>query len=185
MSRRRKLAILFSLLLAVILLILWWLFRAQGPGPAAQPVVTPSAQEPIAPGSPESQTPEVAARVQSSGAQTVAKVFVERYGSFSNEAQFANIRDVIALATPSYAATLQAQADAGVPSAEYYGVTTRVISLTTEAMDDVAGTARFTVNAQRTEAKGSAQNVTTKYQEIEVSLEKVGTDWKISGAAWK
>lgn len=182
MSRRRKLFILGALLLAVLLLVLWWLMRATGASPTAQPVVVPGGQL-IQPGSPASQTPQVEERVLSSGAETVAKVFVERYGSFSTEAAFGNLRDVAALATPAYAAQLEAQADAGVPGSEFYGVTTRVIALTTQELGETS--AAFSVSTQRQEAKGSAQNVSVKYQAIRVTLEKVGETWLISGAAWE
>lgn len=182
MTRRRKILILSALLLAVILLLLWWLMRGTPDRPTAQPVVTPVPKV-IEPGSPQAQAPQVAERVQASGAETVAKVFAERYGSFSTEAEFGNLRDAAALATPEFAARLLAQADSGTAGGEYYGVTTRVIALTAEEMGET--TARFSVSTQRQEAKGSPQGATVRYQAMTVELEKAGEAWLVSDAAWE
>ena len=181
MSRRSKLLILGGILLAVILLLLWWFLRQAPAAPVAQPVVVKSPEAPV----PATPTPTEAARIQQSGAETVAMTFAARYGSFSTEAAFQNLRDVIPLATPVFAAQLEAQADAGTPSTDYYGVKTNAIALTTDHMDDAAGTARFTVHTQRQEAIGSTQKLSVKYQDLELTMEKVAGAWKVSGATWK
>ncbi|TAK03995.1 hypothetical protein EPO34_02450 [Patescibacteria group bacterium] len=188
MSRRRKLLILIALLVAILLLILWWLLRSAPAVPPAQPVVVPSPEVPAA--APAALSPTQEARVTQSGAETVAKVFAERYGSFSSEAAFGNLRDVIPLATPAFGAQLEALADAGVPPTEYYGVTTRVVALTADLMDPStssgqATTMRFSVSTQRQEAKGSPQDLSVKYQDLEVTMEKVGGKWLVASATWK
>ncbi len=119
-------------------------------------------------------------------ASTVARIFVERFGSYSSETDFANVDDVKALATPSYQAELESlvngyrrQFD---DTAGYSGVSTRVISLKIVSESETAST--FKLTTQREEAVGTPGNTTLRYQDVEVSLVKTGDDWLINDLTW-
>ncbi len=184
-SRTKRITVVAGVLIAILLLILFFLRRDQEiveqPIPTIVPgqQLTPTAVVPIS--SPELE----AERVTTSNAQTVAKIFTERYGSFSNEANFGNIRDVLPLTTASYRAELEAYIASAPTPVGFYSVTTRLVSVKVNDMDDVAGTADFTLSTQRTEAKDAPQNIVVRYQDIDISLEKQGDTWLVSDASWK
>ena len=175
-------------IIAIILILLFW--------PSKQKSVTPTANQTNTLETTNSQpttepkpapTPVTPEEKQKATAQTVAKIFAERFGSYSSESQADNLEDLLPLATTGYTATLQAQikklreAD---PSADYYGVTTRVLS-TTLSGEVSDGTATFDVLTQREEATGSVDNLSITYQTLTVSLKLVGEDWLVNGAVWQ
>lgn len=120
-------------------------------------------------------------------AQTATTIFVERFASYSSQANLQNIEDVLGLVTDSYASELQAFIDetrANESSDGYYGVTTRVISTTEISFDEEVGLAQYTVTTQREESVGSPTNTSIYYQDMVVSLEKQGDNWYVSSAVW-
>jgi len=187
MSRRNKILLVVGLLTVILVLLLLWFLRG-GATANPQPVTTPP-QASVTPSAPavseEAQQAAVEQKVKNAGVETVAKLFVERYGSYSTEAQFQNVRDILPLATVTYAAQLQAQIDAATTPDEYYGVTTIVLSVTVDQMDEVAGTAHATVSAQRDEAKGSPQNSAIRYQKMDLTFAKEGGEWKVASSTWE
>lgn len=129
--------------------------------------------------------PEDVPEPQAVSAQTVSRVFVERFGSYSSESDFQNISDILDLSTPAFQTQLQgliADQRSRQPDG-YYGVSTFVISSKVIAESDTAMT--LLITTQRREAVGSPGNSTTRYQDIEVKLEKIAEDWLIAGYTWK
>lgn len=187
-SNRAKLIFSGVLVLIAIILILFW------PRSGQKPATTPTANqgneqvgsnsqpsEPVAPPEPLSVEEK-----QARSAETVAKIFVERFGSYSSESEAQNLEDVLPLTTLPYRATLEAQIaklQAAEPADEYYGVSTRFISSTTVAMNGDAAT--FDVVTQREEAVGSVSNTSVKYQTLRLELELVGEDWLVDSAIWE
>ncbi len=98
-TRKTRISMLVLILIVLVLLMYWvWiLLRPQASQPVEEPiVVTPSTEVLVDEGpSPQELIQQQAqvARQESSSVTTVAKVFVERYGSYSNEAQFQNLTD--------------------------------------------------------------------------------------------
>lgn len=185
-SNRAKLIIAGVLVLIAIILILLFLPR---PGQqTVPPVTTPTNEQPETPSVPEPTpvppvTPE--AREEAS-AETVAKIFVERYGSYSTESDFANLEDVLPLLTASYRATIEAQIETlrdAPPSESYYGVSTKVISTSFTSKEDT--TATIEVLTQREEAQGSVTNISVKYQTIVLNMKEEGGEWLVDKATWR
>ncbi|MEK7105321.1 MAG: hypothetical protein AAB865_01405 [Patescibacteria group bacterium] len=186
-SNRAKLLIAGILvIIAIILILFFWPRDNQTPTP------TPTANQqtntavtntaPTTP--PRIITPEEKAEAS---AATVAKIFVERFGSYSSESEAVNLEDLLPLATASYALDLQQQIDrlrAAGPSADYYGVSTRVISTTSVSLDEPAGRATFDVVTQREEARGSVGNTSVRYQTIQIQLKEIEEAWLVDGASW-
>ncbi len=182
MNRRAIEIIVASVvLLGLVLLVLFLLTRGDKP-PAPAPTPEPQVTSGMPEVNPEDVPPPAVV-----SAQTVARVFVERFGSYSSESDFANVEDVIALATPSFAIELEnvlaAERRASVTGGAYYGISTFVISSKVQSESETATT--LFITTQRRESVGSPGNTTTRYQDIEVSLEKVDENWLIADYTWK
>ncbi len=188
-SHRAKLIVLgLIVLIAVVLILLFLPRKAKQPtvvvntGTNEQAAVTNTAATP-------KPVPVVTAEQQEqASAETVAQVFTERYGSYSSESEAANLEDVLPLTTASYQSQLRSQIarlqSAPLPS-EYYGVTTKIISITVTGADTNAGVALFDLVTQREEAKGSPGNTSVRYQTISVVVKQEGDSWLVDSAAWK
>ncbi len=189
-SNRTKLIIAGILVLIAVILILIFLpgRRTPTPSPAAntnQQTNTQTPATPVIPRPTPTVTPEERAEAS---AETMAKVFAERYGSYSTESEAANLEDVIPLATPSFAAELQAQINrlqASAAATEYYGVSTRILNTTAESIDVLLGTATYTVLTQREEARGSVSNTSVSYQTLTLTMQKEGDNWLVDRAVWE
>ncbi|MDQ5952318.1 MAG: hypothetical protein QG626_445 [Patescibacteria group bacterium] len=182
MPSRKKIEVIVAVVVLVLLAILLYLATRQ---PAAEPQVSdlPQAQSTSLPPVDPKTVP--APGVVSAG--TVARTFIERFGSYSSETDFANVDDVMKLATPTYQSELdtlvngyrrQFDAEAG-----YTGVSTQVISMKTVTETDAATT--FLVTTQREEAVGTPGNTTLRYQDAEVNLIKSGDSWLVNDLTWK
>ncbi len=194
MTRRKRLlflALIALILLLVIIWILYVLFSKPEPEPV---VVEPIPEEIVLPieevvereptVTEQATAQEQATRTESADVISLSKTFVERYGSYSNEADFANLRDVLGLMTDDFAADTEAFIEDNSAPEQYYGVTTRVITVTVESQDDDAGTAQVLVNTQREEADNSPQNTSVRYQEIRLLYIKQSGEWKVDSASW-
>lgn len=114
-----------------------------------------------------------------------AKLFAERYGSYSNEANFQNIRDVIPLMSAKFGTATTADLATKKAPSGFFGITTRVITVKVVSQDEKKGTAVIDLSTQRVEENGSAQNTTTKYQDIELSFVKESGVWVVDSAKWQ
>ncbi len=116
--------------------------------------------------------------------ETIARVFVERFGSFSSESGYENIDDILVLATSSLQSQLEAIADEArsQDSGAYYGVSTTV--LTIEEVSASETSMSYVITTQREESIDSPANTSIRYQEIELTLVASGDTWLISSFAW-
>ncbi|MBD3311665.1 MAG: hypothetical protein GF349_04225 [Candidatus Magasanikbacteria bacterium] len=108
----------------------------------------------------------------------VSEIFVERFGTYSNQNDNQHIEDVLPLVTDQMANWLSMQ-DLD-QSKDYVGVTTKVIASSVEQIDEDSAT--VLVEAQRI-------TETTLGEEKEnlsgsVDLVKINDDWKIDGLYW-
>ena len=186
-KKRATIIILICLgILIIFLWILWFFFHPKTTTPTVKPSTTSTSQ--TAPASTVSQQAteqEKQLRTQAAGVIALAKLFTERYGSYSNEADFQNIRDVIPLMSKTFAATTTADlATKKIPTG-FYGITTRVITVKVLKNDDKAGMALVDVDTQRQEETGSAQNTSVKYQTIELAFVKESGVWLVDSATWR
>lgn len=176
---KRLLGALVILLLAILL---WWLWPKN---PSVTPVTeTPVVSEPEPEG--ESLVAPLVVRTEptpsQASAETVARSFAERFASFSAESRYQNVKDLYPLMTASFRAEQQAQVARSEASSDYYGVTSSVLSLTTEQFDGAS--ANVKVLLQRVEARGSVTNTTLQRETLSVSLVLEGGAWLVSGADW-
>ncbi|HLD18169.1 MAG TPA: hypothetical protein VJB99_03805 [Patescibacteria group bacterium] len=117
--------------------------------------------------------------------QALAKTFAERYGSYSNESAFANLTDVLPLMSQRFRAETEKMLATSIPSTAFYGVTTRVLAVSIETMDDSSGIAQTSIHTQREETTGTVQNVVTIYQILTLDFVKENSTWKVDRARWQ
>ena len=189
MTPKKRATIIILIIVAIVLLLLFILsllfFR---PKPVPQPVVEsePIVQQPA----PETISSEIlkqenSTRNEASELISFAKLFAERYGSYSNQANFENIRDVIPLMSASFSAETESFLLNKKAPDVFYGITTRVITVKVIHKDEKAGTATINLTTQREEEKESAQNTSVKYQDIELTFVKESDVWKVDSATWR
>jgi hypothetical protein len=118
--------------------------------------------------------PEVA------GPSQTAELFAERYGSFSNQSEYQNLRDLLPIMTERFRRESEAKlaaVPAGTPT-QYVGVTSVKLSSKVVATDDASGRARVSVLVQETKTTAS-EPPTTSYKTYIVRLQKEGDEWKV------
>jgi flagellar basal body-associated protein FliL len=192
MSRRTRI-VLIVLIVLILLLLLLWIFYAlfSRKDETTQTPISPVQEETpeIIPTRPTVSQNELEAeketRATSSDVVSLSKTFVTRYGSYSNEANFSNLTDVLPLMSAAFAAETQAFIDRSTPPSEYYSVSTQVITVNVKDKDEETGTSQVSVTTQREEAVGSPQNSFVRYQEILLNFVKEQDVWKVDSATWQ
>lgn len=183
-----------TLIGGVIVLLLavgaWYLIVVRGVGrtPPAPPVVAPPAVEepsplqPAPPGTsgqlPGTPDPERELKV-------LALTFAERYGSYSTDAAFANLKRLGSLITPAYASEIESTITKGVTPGigGFYSVTTKALSGSLRLVSE--SSAVVDVSAQRQEIFSRGGEVRLAYQTLVVTLERESGQWLVGGARWK
>lgn len=180
--KRRNLIILAAvILLAVILLLIFW--------PRGEEIKPDIQNETAAVETPTEEVSLVAPLVERSApsptqanAEAVARSFAERFASFSYESHFANIRDLYPLMTDSYQARQEAYIKSTPVSDEYYGISSKLISLDVSEM--TSSSAVMDAHLQRVESKGSAVNAVKKYETLRLNLAFENGTWLVDGTNW-
>ena len=188
-TKRLLIILLAFLFLLFVLFLLWWVWK-RVPEPSSISK-TPVEREDI-PREEKQNFQEIIPSYQSekeavteSSLQTLATSFVERFGSFSSESDFANIEDVYPLMSTSYQEEMEEVVAKSVAPADYYAITTRVLNIKIETLDEEAGTATVTVSTQREEAIADIQDVKVRYQTIVLTFVKENGIWKVDSALWQ
>lgn len=189
MTPRKRATLIVLIVIAFIALLIFLLsLLFRHPKPSAQPVAQPAATE-QSPATPtitsQIYKQEQETRNGSSDVIAFSKMFTERYGSYSNQANFQNIRDVIPLMSASFGSKTESDLKNKKAPDTFYGVTTRVITVKVVKSDEKAGTATVDLTTQQEEEIGSAQNTSVKYQDIELTFVKESGVWKVDSATWR
>lgn len=109
----------------------------------------------------------------------LARIFVERFGSYSNQNDNRHITDVLSLATERMQAYLESQA---LESARVYaGVTTKVVA--SRITEKSGNTAIVAVDVQRVIREDGTER--SEYASGTVTLKKVSGEWKVDGLFWE
>ncbi|MDO8582225.1 MAG: hypothetical protein Q7S16_05135 [bacterium] len=116
----------------------------------------------------------------------VSRSFAERFGSFSNQSNFENVQGLKPFMTPTmrtwadaFVRDATAKADSNAP---YYGITTRTLEAVAGSVQE--GSATVLVKTQRREVKGTA-SPRVFYQDLSLTLKKIGGEWRVEKATWK
>ncbi len=163
----------------------WFVYLAPAPvqptnpGTASQavnqPGPTPSTNQP-AQVQPEPVDPTLGWRV-------LAQNFAERYGSYSTDLPFQNLKTLSSLVTPAFQERLSAQVAGGSTGPGFYSVTTRALM----AENQAGGTEGMTVNVstQRSERFSRDGAPQVSYAVLQVELKQVSGTWLVDSAAWQ
>ena len=192
MERKTNIEIGLAILMILLFLgfLIWWKWPAaqiQVTTPTSSGITT-SKDKPTSStgsGTTTNATPATPV-VKKTSPVTVARTFVERLGSYSSEAEAANIEDILPMATSSFQKTLESLVREARTSSDgsYYGISTLVITAPkTVSSSDVQVVLSMTT--QREETIDTPGNTTVKYQSITVTLVKSGTTWLVDGYTWK
>jgi len=109
-----------------------------------------------------------------------ARAFIARWGTYSSDSNFANLKSLF----PEITASLQEQAQAemsGKSGEEFYSLVTRVISLSLVKLDEAE--AVFSAQVQQEETKTGVPAVS--YKTVRLVFLKQGSQWKVDEIEFK
>lgn len=118
--------------------------------------------------------------LQQSAAKTVADAFVERYGSYSNENEYENVKAVQELVTDSLWLSISKNIKNKQNTQQFYGISTRVLSISFDSWATTS--AKLTLGTLRKESKNG--NTTEFDQDVVVNMIKSNT-WLVEKVEFK
>lgn len=132
------------------------------------------------------ETPASATSTPRDTALRTARLFVERYGSFSKNNNYENVKNLLALMTNRFRTESEKTiAASGAPKSddEFYGISTRVLSV---AMEEYVEGEKAVVKLQtaRSETKGNNDPVSFT-QDVHLTLLDVEEIWKVDSVNWE
>ena len=130
--------------------------------------------------------PPTVAEKQAASIGAVAKTFVERFGSYSNQSGYSSLAELEALSTESFAAWLQSNYVPELkkehdPAGYYYEISTEAPMIA--SVEQSATAAKFVVTTQRIEKTDNGEK--TFQQDIVLDMKKIGDEWRVDGAYWQ
>jgi hypothetical protein len=135
--------------------------------------------------SPVNVVPIEQSQPQQFSATVVARLFTERFGTFSNEDDFAGVELVRPYITDSFAnwfdSGYRQKLRESYPTGNYMGETVKVLDVTMESEN--SNQAIALVRAQRTIRTNGNDKVS--YQTLRLEMVKDGGVWLIDGAYWE
>lgn len=122
---------------------------------------------------------------QQFSAEVVARLFAERFGSFTNVDNFAGISLVESYITSSfgqwYNSNYLSQLQERYPGPEYGGETVKVLGV--DVLSESENEAIARVRTQRTVRTSTTEDV--RYQTLRLDMIKTGDAWLVDGAFWE
>ncbi|HRY36876.1 MAG TPA: hypothetical protein P5230_03310 [Candidatus Magasanikbacteria bacterium] len=116
-----------------------------------------------------------------SAAQSIAKIFIERYGSYSTDNPGQNLKELESLSTKDLWNVFAKRIEGMNTGKEFIGVTTEAFSVTvTEITAEKA-----TIRAITSREENNGGVVKNYNQEAEISLVRNGEGWLVDNVKWK
>lgn len=196
MTRNQKIGIgvgVGVLVIGIILVVINRIGRNDVPQETPNPTPTttenttptptpPPAEQPT----PTTQPVDVSQQSEQAQVLRLARIVIERYGSFSNRNNFENIRSLEPFMTEAFVQEslrfIDSNQDEDAAS-EFYGVSTTAAALELTGFTEGVS-AQVTVQTRRVETKSNAEN-TQFNQEAVLDFENVEGVWKVSDITWK
>ena len=202
MSLRARLFIIISLVILIILGISIFLsvrFGKKTPTPTSTEQNLPAAQETVVPNTETPNTPVVETpavnppvsasnpeEIEKNAAKQLAKVFIERYGTYSTDNGSENILEVKSLVTTALWTTLSAKIsnqtinENQAPTVAFSGMSTQVFNAELSNWTQTGAT--VTTQLVRTEEKNGTRTV--KHQNAEITMIKQNGQWLVQNFKW-
>lgn len=117
-----------------------------------------------------------------------ASLFVERFGSYSNQSNFSNISDLKIFMTDDmkrWADDFIKKSNIDRDVSVYYGIITKSISQRVEILDESVGEATIYVKTLRRESSASSTEDNSFYQEAYLKFIFEKGSWKVDKASWE
>jgi hypothetical protein len=121
--------------------------------------------------------------------QSLAIIFGQNFGSYSNQTNLNNFDDIYGLMGASMNKwaqdTYKAQIMQQHPQSVYYAIEAKVLNVQITKIDEAKNTATALLKIQRQEFTGSPENVEVFNQDLLLNLIKVNGDWIVDSAYWQ
>jgi len=193
MQRRTKIFITIDVIAVLILIILLFLFLRREDQTVKVDVNTnvPPARLQLPINTiPEEEMPVIFTEKPETQAALVALAisFGERYGSFSSQSNFDNIRSLQSVMTDKMKASAENYKKESrdlFDRYSFYGVTLKHINNQIISLNESETQAQILVKMQKNETKGNDRIGTTSGQDLMITLIKADGIWKIDQAVWQ
>lgn len=200
MNKKNKLTIVIlvtTILLLVILVAFFWILSLSNTDDVDDAAIDSSINIPTTLPSSSSgvdalPTAPIEEQNLEASIRAISLTFAERYGSYSNQSNFSNLKTLTGLMTDK----MQAFSNDFISSQKvfsptdlqdgvsYYGITTNALSVKVLSVDEDLGRAEVDIGTQRVETKITTNNPRTFYQTLKISLIDDGDGWKVDSATW-
>jgi len=115
-------------------------------------------------------------------AEDLAQFFIERFGTYSSDADFANIDDLLGFMTSDMQNSMENYKRNQPVRSEYYAITTDISSIKTKSFSLTSRTASFDIITNREEELGS---IDIYQQQAQIDLKQDSTgQWKVDSVLW-
>lgn len=111
--------------------------------------------------------------------ENIAKFFAQKFGSFSNQANYENLNDLMPLVAEDFKNQLL-NSKGSQSGADYYTVESKVLSVKTIDFIKESGSASVLVTVLRKDMEGDA-----KKQDLKIEFIKTGDLWQVKNALWQ
>lgn len=119
--------------------------------------------------------------------KSLAFSFAERFGSYSNQANFSNLKDLKLYMTEDmkdWTDNYIKEKNKEEYSGEYYGITTKAITGQVNNFDPETGEAEVVVTTQRRENNPQGEDEVFT-QKVTIKFQQVSGEWKVNDASWQ
>ena len=116
-----------------------------------------------------------------SAAENIAKIFTERYGSYSTDNPGQNLKDLESLSTPDLWTVLKGKIETMTVGKEFISMTTRAFSASIISFE----TDKAIVKTVSTKEENKSGVLREFNQEAEVTLLRNGDNWLVDDLKWK
>jgi hypothetical protein len=191
-DRRRAILIialavlLLGVIIAAVILVTRALPKKTTPIPVGQDTSVPTPEQEAAAAIIKNPlVPAITQPVGRTAAAQMGELFAERYGSYSNQGDFQNLRDLLPVMTAKYRSQTEASLAAAKPQQgqTFEGVTSLKISSEVRTYNETNGTAVVAVTLQQEKISGTSTVV--GYRTLRMELKKVGEDWRVDSSRWE
>jgi len=199
MDKRKITGILIIVTGAIVLIAIIYFMFFYGTVTEIAPAEKEAASQPTLPASTTQQPDKPKAvfevkqpsevEITQADLKQLAASFTERFGSYSNQSDYGNIRDLKIFMSLK----MQAWADDFVSKSRaekgetgiYSGITTKAIAQEVKELDETAGQAEILIKTRRRQATGTTSDATAHYQDIVIKFVREKGEWKVDSAEWQ
>ncbi|MDO8592910.1 MAG: hypothetical protein Q7R92_04065 [bacterium] len=182
-----------AIIIGIVYIIFFYKFSSPAPAveqPAASQTIQPAAEAPGRQAVVNRPAPPLKkAEVTADDLSRMAAAFAERFGSYSNQSDYGNVRDLQIFMTDAMKIWSQNYIDGAkqkkTDTSIYYGIVTKAVAGEVKKFDSDTGQAEILVRTQRRESAGVPGNSSTFYQDLSVKYSRERGVWRVDGVNWQ